>query len=336
MDSHKDTSWTPAWLLGLALGCATSSPRTVAPAARGAGPAAERSVSPCTDLRALDWLVGVWESEQDGAQLQEQWLRPHPALLVGTSRSERPDAPATTEHLQIDCVDGVVRYHAWPPGQAPASFALLGRAERSVTFSAPQHHFPQRIGYRRAGETLTARIEGRVGGTPREAEWTWQRVASPAPAPRPLERSVVVQASAEQVWAAWTTVDGVATFFAPHARIALRPGGAYEMLFDSSAEPGSKGGEGCTLVELLPNRRLVFTWNFPPHLATLRNAHTLVTVDLLPGAVAGTTKVSITHSGWRAGPGWTEGRAYFERAWELVSERLQRRFVLGPMDWGAP
>lgn len=63
---------------------------------------------------------------------------------------------------------------------------------------------------------------------------------------RAIVAEMTVPASLEAVWQAWTTEDGVCTFFAPRARIELRPGGAYEMFFALDAPSGRQGGEGIT------------------------------------------------------------------------------------------
>ncbi len=332
MLSEQEPRWAPAWLLGLAVGCAGPSAQMVSEAPHTQAPQEETEAARCSDLSALSWLVGTWASTVDGVRVEEQWVQPDASLLLGTNRVERPGQAAAVEHLQLECVQGEARYSAWPSTQAPATFRLVRLGDSEAVFSNPAHDFPRRIIYRRSATALTARIEGGAG-TP--AQWRWERVPDPPPAPAPLKASVAVQATPAQVWEALTTVEGVAGFFAPRARIDPRPGGAYEMLFMLDAAPGSQGGEGCTFIRLEAPRRLAFTWNFPPHLASLRTAHTLMLVSLRPAAKPGVTQVAVEQRGWRHGPGWAEGRAYFERAWGLVLQRLQRRFEQGPIDWSA-
>ena len=154
----------------------------------------------------------------------------------------------------------------------------------------------------------------------------------PVPA-RQLARQAAVAAPPAEVWKAWTTLEGVKTFFAPDARIELKPGGAYEMYFDLAAPAGTRGGEGCTLVAIEPETRLAFTWNFPPSLPSIRNQHTQVEIRLSPAEGGKATQVSLTQTGWKDGPDWEKGYAYFERAWSLVLSRLEARFRTGPIDW---
>jgi uncharacterized protein YndB with AHSA1/START domain len=87
---------------------------------------------------------------------------------------------------------------------------------------------------------------------------------------------------------------------------------------------------------LVPNRSLAFTWNFPPSLPTVRDANTLITVELKPlDGQPGRTDVILTQRGFRTGLEFAKGYAYFDRAWGIVLERLQKRFAEGPIDWKA-
>ena len=152
-------------------------------------------------------------------------------------------------------------------------------------------------------------------------------------AERRLSVQVDVPAAREQVWAAWTTEAGARTFFAPACRIDLRPGGAYEMLFDLEAEPGRQGGEGVQLMAVQPMAMLSFTWNAPPELPDVRRQRTHVTVRF-DGTDAGATRVRLTHDGWGVGEEWDQAYDYFDRAWrQVVLPRLRFRFEHGPLDW---
>jgi uncharacterized protein YndB with AHSA1/START domain len=137
---------------------------------------------------------------------------------------------------------------------------------------------------------------------------------------------VTVKASQEEVWKAWTTPEGVRSFFAPECRVELVPGGAYEMYFDPSAEPGSRGGEGNTILAMQEGRMLSFTWNAPPSLPTVRGQWTHVTVRLHPGS-DGRTRVVLRQDGWGGEGEWDEAFRYFERAWGgIVLPRLAALF----------
>lgn len=153
---------------------------------------------------------------------------------------------------------------------------------------------------------------------------------------RVIRGEVVVEADLDAVWDAWTTEDGIASFFAPACNIDLRVGGRYEILFDPAAEPGNRGAEGVVILALQPRRMLAFTWNAPPHMAEIRKQWTHVTVRFQPVGDE-RTKITLFHDGWGEGPEWDEAFEYFNRAWnDVVLPRLEYRFSVGPVDWNAP
>jgi len=152
---------------------------------------------------------------------------------------------------------------------------------------------------------------------------------------RMIRKEMAVSASLREVWDAWTTREGVQTFFAPDANIELAIGGPFEMLFVSDAPAGSQGSEGCKILSYLPDVMLSFSWNAPPEYPTVRGQHTWVVVQLEAGPVD-TILVKLAHLGWKAGDEWDQVFEYFNRAWSLVLARLAHRFSHGPIDWENP
>ena len=74
----------------------------------------------------------------------------------------------------------------------------------------------------------------------RVAVLIWLALAGPGPAvagERALDRQVEIAASLDQAWEAWTTREGVTSFFAPDAKIEPRVGGAFEVYMDPLARP---------------------------------------------------------------------------------------------------
>ena len=64
-------------------------------------------------------------------------------------------------------------------GRAPTAFRLVEVSGQRAVFENPGHDFPQRIIYRREGDTLHARIEGNQNGELRYSEWQWKKKALP-------------------------------------------------------------------------------------------------------------------------------------------------------------
>ncbi|MGZ5241923.1 MAG: SRPBCC family protein [Caldimonas sp.] len=153
-------------------------------------------------------------------------------------------------------------------------------------------------------------------------------------AERSVDRETIVAAPIEVVWQAWTSKDGIESFFAPEAEIEPRVGGAFHIHMDPLAEPGLKGADDMRFMALQAPTMLSFDWNAPPSQPEMRKQRTFVVVRLadIDGK---TTRVSVHHTGWGAGAEWDKTFAYFDRAWDFVLGNLKARFETGPYDWSA-
>jgi uncharacterized protein YndB with AHSA1/START domain len=151
-------------------------------------------------------------------------------------------------------------------------------------------------------------------------------------AERAIDKTIEVAATLDQAWDAWTTREGIVSFFAPDAVIEPRVGGAFHIHFDPGAPPGSKGADDMRFMALQPKRMLSFDWNAPPQLPAARAQRTFVVVRF--EAVGDkTTRVSLHHTGWGDGGEWDKAYAYFDRAWDNLLGNLKKRFEQGPQDW---
>ena len=152
-------------------------------------------------------------------------------------------------------------------------------------------------------------------------------------AERAIDKEVVVAATLDQAWDAWTTREGIVSFFAPDARIEARVGGAFQIYIDPGGEPGKKGADDMRFLALQPKKMLSFDWNAPPHLAEARQQRTFVIVRFAP-VDDKSTRVTLHHTGWGEGGEWDKAYAYFDRAWGNVLGGMKSRFEKGPQDWG--
>ena len=150
-----------------------------------------------------------------------------------------------------------------------------------------------------------------------------------------IEKEATVEALVTEVWNAWTTDEGVRTFFAPDSNVDLRIGGPYEIFFVPDAPEGEKGSDGMRVLSYLPEKMPSFEWKNPPSLPEVRGEKTWVVVGFEPRG-ADSTEVTVTHLGWREGEQWQKAYEYFIRAWDIVLGRLKKRFDEGPIDWTAP
>ena len=150
---------------------------------------------------------------------------------------------------------------------------------------------------------------------------------------RAIQKQARVKAPVDAVWQAWTTTEGIKSFFAPDALVEARVGGPFQVYMNPYAPPGQKGADDMVILALQDKRMLSFTWNAPPHLPEARAQRTYVTIRLKP-AGEGETDVTLFHGGWGDGGQWDQAYAYFDRAWGNVLANLQKRFADGkPNDW---
>ncbi len=148
---------------------------------------------------------------------------------------------------------------------------------------------------------------------------------------RDLRKDIIVPASRDQVWAAWTTSEGLKSFFSPAAEIELRVGGKFEIQFLLEAPYGQRGSEDCFILSYLPPEMLSFEWNAPPTFGKLRDKRTHVVLhfrEIEPGK----TSVELAHLGWGEGEEWDKLFEYFDRAWDTVLANLRKRFIDGPLE----
>jgi uncharacterized protein YndB with AHSA1/START domain len=147
------------------------------------------------------------------------------------------------------------------------------------------------------------------------------------PLPPDIVVSKVINAPVEEVWKAWTTAAGIESFFAPKAaRVEPVAGGAFELWFGVNNPEGSRGSEGCLVHSVRPMEQLVFEWNAPPDLPTIRRLRTLVYLDFKP-LPDGRTELTLRNFGYGDGPDWTKTKAYFEQAWPAVMGNLEKKYA---------
>jgi uncharacterized protein YndB with AHSA1/START domain len=148
---------------------------------------------------------------------------------------------------------------------------------------------------------------------------------------QPLQPDIIVtrtiNAPVADVWRAWTTPEGIESFFAPKAaRVVPEPGGAFELWFGLDYPEGSRGSEGCLFHSVTPQKQLVFEWNAPPPIPTIRKLRTLVYLDFAP-ADGDRTTLTLRNFGYGEGDEWAKAKAYFEKAWPAVMASLEKRFA---------
>ena len=131
------------------------------------------------DISDLAWLAGCWESNGNGRELNEQWMKPSGQTMLGMGRTVVNGKLREYEFLQIRAdADGAIYYVAKPSGQPEGSFRLIKHHDKEVVFENTEHDFPQRIIYRLQPDgSLFARVEGKMKGEPRGFDYPMKRGA---------------------------------------------------------------------------------------------------------------------------------------------------------------
>ena len=150
-----------------------------------------------------------------------------------------------------------------------------------------------------------------------------QKIAGPQKA---LHFEVVVPGSLDDVWQALSTKAGMETWLWRDARVDLRPGGDWLVLYTPTATGGG------TIVSFVARKELVMKAMAPEKFPTVRNERTDVTFSL--AAVSPTaTRVTLVQTGWKEGAEWDAAYEYLSKGNAQLLTQLHQRFATGPLDW---
>jgi uncharacterized protein YndB with AHSA1/START domain len=151
-----------------------------------------------------------------------------------------------------------------------------------------------------------------------------------------IRKETITTATVKDAWKAWTTIEGVASFFVPKANIEPMVSGRYELFSSLKAPKGFQGTEGCKILALEPQKHLAFEFIAPPQFPNVRRLLTRVDVAFGEVAKGGVVKLDLVHSGFLEGEEWDEFFEFSNWNWDLVLGRFQYRFTVGPIDWNNP
>jgi uncharacterized protein YndB with AHSA1/START domain len=151
---------------------------------------------------------------------------------------------------------------------------------------------------------------------------TVTKVASPEKA---LCFEVTVPGSLDQVWAAFTTNDGLASWLWRDVRVDARPGGEWLAIL-----PGSTGGG--TIVSLAPKTQIVISALAPERFPTVRRERTRAAFSFA-AVTADSTTVTLAQTGWKTGDEWDAAYEYLARGNVELLTQLYQRFAFGPIAW---
>ena len=131
-------------------------------------------------VEQVAWLTGCWEYKTEKRTVEEHWMAPRGHTMLGAGRTVQGEKLLEFEMVLIREQDGQLAYESRPSAQPMAVFLSRTIAEREVVFENLRHDFPQRIGYKRDGDSLLAWIEGPRKGQTHRIEFPYRRVDCPA------------------------------------------------------------------------------------------------------------------------------------------------------------
>ncbi len=149
---------------------------------------------------------------------------------------------------------------------------------------------------------------------------------------RYIHKRIDIQVPLLDVWEAWTTVEGVNSFFGNDAKIEMKIGGAYEIHFVMERPKGQRGTEGSKLLAFVPKRMAAFEWAIPRQFVEVRKQanqlwnRTWVVVFFRTLDEAH-TEIDVYHMGLGVGDKWDEVYNFFDRNWDEILKRLNQSFA---------
>ncbi|MEN5115210.1 MULTISPECIES: DUF6265 family protein [Brevundimonas] len=134
-----------------------------------------QTAAPATPAPDLSWLAGYWLDCSGGREASETWSDPRAGLIVGHSVTVRNGRSGFESARIATLKDGGLAYFAQPGGAPATPFRLIDSGPQRAVFANPDNDFPHRIIYERAGDVLTARIEGADDDENRSVQWRFNR-----------------------------------------------------------------------------------------------------------------------------------------------------------------
>ena len=131
-------------------------------------------------ISTIGWLTGCLEMRSGARVVEEQRMAERAGTMLGMGRTVGAKGLGDYELTLIKEDGGRLLFEAHPKGQPPATFAARVATADSVVFEAPEHDFPQRVGYRRVGgDSVLAWVEGTMNGKARRIEFPYARIPCP-------------------------------------------------------------------------------------------------------------------------------------------------------------
>lgn len=129
-------------------------------------------------INKIAWLVGCLELRDGDRVVEEDRMAIRQATMLGMGRTTTSKGLGDYELSLIRERQGKLVYEAHPGGREGAVFTAIALSDDSVVFSAPEHDYPQVVGYKRvAADSVLAWIDGKAQGKTMRVDFPYRRVA---------------------------------------------------------------------------------------------------------------------------------------------------------------
>ena len=150
----------------------------------GLGLALKRARIAYTEPRELTsttlprWLAGCWEAQTSSDTLEEYWMTPRAATMLGVARLVRRDSVITVEQNRIEQHANSVVLVSFPSAGPHKQYLGIELNSHIARFES-RDSVAEQIRYERQGDTLLVRFSQRDAGGIRDVEQPMTAVACP-------------------------------------------------------------------------------------------------------------------------------------------------------------
>ena len=126
------------------------------------------------DISQLGWLSGHWRTDaQEQGWTEELWSGAEGHTLLGVNRTVSGGRTSGFEFMRVAADEQGPAFYGSPSGAPAVRFVMVESRHNIVAFENRTHDYPQRIVYRRDGDTLFATVSLADGSRP--MSWTFRR-----------------------------------------------------------------------------------------------------------------------------------------------------------------
>ncbi len=135
-----------------------------------------------------------------------------------------------------------------------------------------------------------------------------------------------VDGALDDVWAAFTTKEGIESWMVPIAEVDLRIGGTIKTNYNKAAGIGGPGTIVHHILSLEPKRMISSRFDAPENAKAVKIAEKAWGITYFDSLAPKKTRVTVVACGYGEGPEWDTARAFFEKGNAYTLDKLKERF----------